>query len=128
MLLDAKGKPTRVGMKIDEKGKKVRIAKTTGAVLGRSALPKEAKDSKEAQEAKETKKAKSTIKETSSSSSKSSDSSPSPKKSPFWKKMGFGSDALPHSEDPTGHDVPGVENAPKPGPTQSQSRAGSRGS
>lgn len=127
MLLDAKGKPTRVGMKLDEKGKKMRFAKTTGAVLGRSAVPKtevvkkdvkEAKDSKEAKEKKST----STTKETSSKVSSSS------KKSPFWKKVGFGSDAIPHSEDPTSHDAPGADSAPKQGPTQSQSRAGSRGS
>jgi large subunit ribosomal protein L24 len=34
MLLDPKsGKPTRIGYKIDEKGKKVRIAKVSGAVV-----------------------------------------------------------------------------------------------
>lgn len=123
MLLDAKGKPTRVGMKLDEKGKKVRFAKTTGAVLGRSAVPKaEQKATKESDEKTTTKSTKKATNE------KTSDSAKPAKKSPFWKKVGFGSDAIPHSEDPTAHDAPGADSAPKQGPTQSQSRAGSRGS
>ena len=32
-LTDAKGKPTRVGFKINDDGKKVRVAKTTGDVI-----------------------------------------------------------------------------------------------
>ena len=32
-LVDAKGKPTRVGFKIQDDGKKVRVAKTTGDVI-----------------------------------------------------------------------------------------------
>lgn len=32
-LADAKGKPTRVGFKINDDGKKVRVAKTTGDVI-----------------------------------------------------------------------------------------------
>ena len=32
-LADAKGKPTRVGFKIQDDGKKVRVAKTTGDVI-----------------------------------------------------------------------------------------------
>ena len=32
-LLDAKGKPTRVGFRVTEEGKKVRYAKTTGDVI-----------------------------------------------------------------------------------------------
>ena len=32
-LVDAKGKPTRVGFKINDDGKKVRVAKTTGDVI-----------------------------------------------------------------------------------------------
>ena len=33
MLADAKGKPTRVGFKIQDDGKKVRVARTTGDVI-----------------------------------------------------------------------------------------------
>lgn len=41
MLLDPKsGKPTRIGYKIDEKGKKVRIAKVSGAVIAGAAKVK----------------------------------------------------------------------------------------
>ncbi len=32
-LMDAKGKPTRVGFKINDDGKKVRVARTTGDVI-----------------------------------------------------------------------------------------------
>jgi large subunit ribosomal protein L24 len=32
-LVDSKGKPTRVGFKIQDDGKKVRVAKTTGEVI-----------------------------------------------------------------------------------------------
>jgi large subunit ribosomal protein L24 len=32
-LVDARGKPTRVGFKINDDGKKVRVAKTTGDVI-----------------------------------------------------------------------------------------------
>ena len=32
-LADAKGKPTRVGFKLNDDGKKVRVAKTTGDVI-----------------------------------------------------------------------------------------------
>jgi large subunit ribosomal protein L24 len=32
-LVDAKGKPTRVGFKIQDDGKKVRVAKSTGDVI-----------------------------------------------------------------------------------------------
>ena len=32
-LVDSKGKPTRVGFKIQDDGKKVRVAKTTGDVI-----------------------------------------------------------------------------------------------
>ena len=32
-LVDAKGKPTRVGFKINDDGKKVRVAKSTGDVI-----------------------------------------------------------------------------------------------
>ena len=32
-LVDAKGKPTRVGFKINDDGKKVRVARTTGDVI-----------------------------------------------------------------------------------------------
>jgi large subunit ribosomal protein L24 len=32
-IVDAKGKPTRVGFKFDDAGKKVRIAKSTGDVI-----------------------------------------------------------------------------------------------
>jgi large subunit ribosomal protein L24 len=33
MLVDAKGKPTRVGFRFDEAGKKIRYAKTTGDAI-----------------------------------------------------------------------------------------------
>ncbi len=54
MLLDPKtGKPTRVGYQIDEQGRKVRIAKVSGAVIGRSKVKVEDPKVREVRQAKE---------------------------------------------------------------------------
>ncbi len=85
MILDPKTKkPSRIGYKIDDKGRKIRISKVSGeevkVVKAKVEKKKEAKDSKDAKETKETK-------------SKKTDAAPADKKSPFWKKMGFGATA-----------------------------------
>ncbi len=88
MILDPKtGKPARIGYKVDEKGRKIRISKISGEevknvkpkvekkVAKSTEVKKETKDVGEAKDAKETKVAPA-------------------KKTPFWKKMGFGSGAM----------------------------------
>ena len=68
MLLDPKsGKPTRVGYKVDDKGKKVRIARKSGATLARTKLS--AEDQKKGVE-------------------KTVAGEAPKKKAPFWKKGG----------------------------------------
>lgn len=95
MVLDAKTKkPTRIGVKIDEKGHKVRIAKVSGEVLvvskakaaakkGPKAAPLKTKeDGKEpAQDASEKKVA-------------------GPERKPFWKRLSFGAEAVKEGEEP----------------------------
>lgn len=72
MILDPKTKkPTRVGFRFDEKGRKRRISKVSGDVLERMAEePKEIKEAKE------------------------EDVSAKPTKKPFWKRLGL-DDATP---------------------------------
>ena len=87
MIFDPKtGKPARIGYKVDEKGKKIRVSKISGeevkyvkpkketakAVDSKKEI-KASKDAKDAEESKET-----------------IDTKAAPgKKSPFWKRMGF---------------------------------------
>lgn len=77
MILDPKTKkPTRIGYKIDEKGKKSRIAMASGEVIAKAATAKGAK------------KATKTAKDTDAPKEKKSDAKPAatPAKSPFWKR------------------------------------------
>ncbi len=82
MILDPKtGRPSRIGYKIDEKGKKIRMSKVSGeevkAVKAKKEVKKKAAETIETKELQE-------IKDV-----------PAPgKKQPFWKRMGFGSQAL----------------------------------
>ncbi len=83
MILDPKTKkPSRIGYKIDDKGKKIRISKVSGEevkVVKAKVEKKVAKKEAEVIEAKKSKK-----------EADATDATPG-KKSPFWKKMGFGS-------------------------------------
>ena len=87
MILDPKtGKPARIGYKVDDKGKKIRISRISGEEV-KAVKPKVEKKTKKASEATEVTKVK-----------ESKDAKVVPlvpaKKQPFWKKMGFGSQAL----------------------------------
>ena len=107
MVLDAKTKkPTRIGVRLDEKGRKTRIAKVSGEVLvagkvtpkkGPKAAPlktKEGKESKEGETQKVT----------------------GPERKPFWKRLSFGAEAV-EGEDPKGqvsdHSVPAETRIPE---------------
>lgn len=80
MLLDPKsGKPTRVGFKIDAKGRKMRIARKSGEEIVKTKLATKA-----------TKKAAKTGAEVKTSE----DVTDQQKKPAFWRKMGFGSEAM----------------------------------
>jgi len=104
MVMDAKTKkPTRIGMRIDEKGHKMRIAKVSGEVLvkgkvtskkGPKAAPLKAQESKEGKEGKEGEVQKVA----------------GPDRKPFWKRLSFGAEAVQEGEGPKGqvtdHSVP----------------------
>jgi len=92
MLVDAKTKKrTRIGYKVDEKGK-TRISKRSGEAVVAVKHKKEVKEAKEEKESKDVKAAKPT-KET-KKKDKKAERVDSPEKSPFWKKMGFGAEAI----------------------------------
>jgi len=106
MVLDPKSKkPTRVGVKVNEKGKKVRIAKVSGEVLvaGKVAAkkgPKAAPVKKGAEGSEQT--------ETVSA----------PPKKPFWKRLSFGAEAAAEEVGdskarPTDHSVPEQARTPE---------------
>jgi large subunit ribosomal protein L24 len=87
MLVDPKSKKrSRVGYKIDEKGRKLRVAKKSGSAVTVSAKPAAADGAKKAKGEKTEKK-----KETSKPDA--------PKKTPFWGRVGFGSDALEEADE-----------------------------
>ncbi len=88
MILDPKtGKPARIGYKVDEKGKKIRVSMISGEEVKSVKPKKEVK--KKVTEATEVKKDSKESKD-----SKDQTKVMPAKKSPFWKKMGFGSQAL----------------------------------
>jgi large subunit ribosomal protein L24 len=93
MLIDAKTKKrSRVGYKIDEKGKKTRIAKQSGDAVkkGTVAAKKDVKASTTKDAAKTT---------TKEAPSKEAPSKAGDSKSPFWKKMGFGAEDMVDADD-----------------------------
>lgn len=89
MILDPKtGKPARIGYKVDEKGKKIRISRISGEEVKAVKPKKEVKKVKEVKEVSE-------VKKESKDSKDLSAKVPVPaKKSPFWKRMGFGAQAM----------------------------------
>lgn len=128
MIVDPKtGKPTRIGYKIDEKGKKSRIAKASGTVIEKATAKPKASTAKD-QKAEGTTAAK---KSGANASNKVGAGKPdqetatgsAPKKGPFWKKLGFGADEL---GEPDNHPTAAVDNAPAA--QTIHSRSGSRGS
>ncbi|OIO53577.1 50S ribosomal protein L24 [Candidatus Peregrinibacteria bacterium CG1_02_54_53] len=90
MILDAKSKkPTRIGMRIDEKGRKVRVAKVSGEVLVAGKVtpkkgPKAAPLKTKGEEATET------------------ETVTGPQRKPFWKRLSFGAEAVQEGEEPKG--------------------------
>lgn len=105
MVLDPKtGKPARIGYKVDDKGKKIRVSRISGEEI-KNVKPKvEKKEKTKKNETNE----KSSTKDSSQSSSSSRSSSSS--KVPFWKKMvGAGAEAgdvkeAPHMQED--HSIP----------------------
>ncbi|MBI2636396.1 50S ribosomal protein L24 [Candidatus Peregrinibacteria bacterium] len=82
MILDPKtGKPSRIGYKFDDKGRKIRVSKISGdevkAVKPKKEVRKKADETQK--EIKEIKEAK--------------DTTAIGKKQPFWKRIGFGAQA-----------------------------------
>ena len=113
MIIDPKTKKrARIGYKVDEKGKKIRVSKKSGEIV----VPvKAAKMPK--------KKTTETKKETTKDDTKTK-SSTSQKKGPFWKRMGFGAGAMQEGDQGRVHGGP--EGAP---PSETvHVRGGSRGS
>lgn len=87
MVLDPKTKkPTRIGMKTDAKGRKVRIAKSSGEVLSAVKVSKAATEKKVApsKTSAAVDEADTVIKQEAAQQ----------RKQPFWKRMGFGADAF----------------------------------
>lgn len=92
MILDPKtGKPARIGYKVDENGKKIRVSKISGEEV-KNVKPKKEKVTKGTESAKGTKEKE--IKEV----KETKESKEIVKKAPFWKKMGFGSAAIQDAE------------------------------
>lgn len=90
MILDPKtGKPARIGYKVDEKGKKIRVSMISGEEV-KAVKPKKEVKKKAVEGTKGTE----GTKEKTSKDSKDATPVVPAKKSPFWKKMGFGSQAL----------------------------------
>ena len=112
MILDPKtGKPARIGYKVDEKGKKVRISKVSGEEV------KNVRPKMEKKVAKGTKGTEGTegTKGTKEKDSKDIAATPASKKAPFWKRMGFGSSVAEQGEVKEGshmqqdHTIPGQQ-------------------
>ncbi len=94
MILDAKSKkPTRIGMRIDEKGHKVRVAKVSGEVLvaGKVTPKKEPK----AAPLK-------TNDQAEKAAPSESEKVTGPQRKPFWKRLSFGAEAVQDGEEPKG--------------------------
>jgi len=93
MLLDAKTrKPTRIGMRTDEKGRKVRFAKVSGEAIVAAAAP-----AKKSPKIIRSKGAEAGKKETAPVPEKTT----APSKKPFWKRLSFGAEAVQEDlEDP----------------------------
>jgi len=91
MVLDPKTKkPTRIGIRVDEKGHKVRFAKVSGEVIVAVKAP--------------TKKASKVIRERTKDGKEGTKTTEvekvsGPSKKPFWKKLSFGSEAVGDLED-----------------------------
>jgi len=94
MVLDAKTKkPTRIGVRLDEKGHKTRIAKVSGEVLVKSKVT-----SKKGPKAAPLKgKAGEKDKEGGEAAQKVA----GPERKPFWKRLSFGAEAV-EGEEPKG--------------------------
>ena len=100
MILDPKTKkPTCIGVRTDEKGRKVRIAKVSGeAIVAGKVTPKKGpkaaplKTKEQAEKAPEGEKV------------------AGPQRKPFWKRLSFGAEAVQEGEEPKGqvtdHSVP----------------------
>jgi len=93
MLLDAKTrKPTRIGMRTGEKGRKIRFAKGSGEAIVAAAAP--------------AKKSPKVIRNKSAEAGKKQDvpeagKTSVPSKKPFWKRLSFGAEAVQEDlEDP----------------------------
>ncbi|MDD5103565.1 MAG: 50S ribosomal protein L24 [Candidatus Peribacteraceae bacterium] len=97
MIMDAKTKkPTRIGMRMDEKGHKMRIAKVSGEPLvkgkvtskkGPKAAPLKGQEGKESREGKEGKEGGAAVQKVAG-----------PQKKPFWKRLSFGAEAVQEGE------------------------------
>lgn len=110
MVMDAKTKkPTRIGVKVDEKGHKMRFAKVSGEVLvagkvtpkkGPKAAPLKSKEGEAGKESKVGKEGK----------EGEVQKVTGPERKPFWKRLSFGSEAVKEGEEPKGqvtdHSVP----------------------
>lgn len=103
MVLDAKTKkPTRIGVRRDEKGRKLRIAKVSGEVLvaGKAAPKKGSKTAALTTKADGGKGPEAGIPEKVAG----------PQRKAFWKRLSFGAEAVKEGEEPKGqvsdHSVP----------------------
>ncbi len=120
MILDPKtGKPSRIGYKLDDKGRKIRISKISGETV-KAVKPKVEKKTKQTTETKKT------TKPAKEDASSQTDASVPGKKSPFWKRMGFGATAGQQGEVKEGSRMTQDHSVPE---QQSQvHRSGGRGS
>ena len=130
MIVDPKTKKrSRIGFSLDEKGRKWRIAKSSGEVLvtAKAAPPKKAKVAeeevtaakeevkvvKETKEAKEIKEVKEKVK---------AETVAAPPRKAFWKRFGFGAEALEEEESPRAQEGGGPDDKGAPSRTRSSGR------
>ena len=121
MILDPKTKKrARIGYKIDEKGKKIRISKKSGEEVVHVKGVKTKKE-KKIEKVKEG----TPLRQGSGGQAKETTTKTTPKKGPFWKRMGFGAGAMQDadSEDRSAHKAAGA-----PPSETVHVRGGSRGS
>lgn len=94
MVLDAKTKkPTRIGVRINEKGRRVRIAKVSGEVLVRGKVSSKKGSKTAAVKGKEEggKEGPEEVRKTAG-----------PERKPFWKRLSFGAEATGEGDEPKG--------------------------
>lgn len=121
MAIDPKSKkPTRIGIRIDEKGRRVRIAKVSGEVIvaGKVAAKKGLKAAPAKKKTKDAEKqAQAEQEQGKETAAPQAEKVAAPPRKPFWKSLGFGAEAVKEEEDhkarPADHSIPAETRTPE---------------